>query len=475
MQHRNTFTGGMKSGIDFSLFPQDSYSYMLNGCIISKDEHGFMVTNIKGHTAIHTFAENEVPIGSVSFNGILYVITHYIDDNADEYIKFYSYKKTNGTTGWVDGMDVIPMKNGSYLLIPQATLEFTRAKLLDVFAKESYDGSVDIYICDGLHKNVIINTGLDRDGKFTLRTYSNLTIPSLFQMQKSVNLIPTVTSSIQSGGNMKPGTYYAYIRYEDDSLNPTPFIKEVGPFFIHGGHTSNNSASGLLNEDNMRVNKSILLNISNIDTSYNKVSIGIVYYYGLNNVLSRENYLLNRTYQVINGTVKVVINGDNDQQTLVVEEILKDNLRYNTSETHTQLENRYFGANWKSQDIDMGILKSLASKFIPHAIIKDYTGIGRSNDFDHVIDENESEFEYMEDEIYPFGVSFLIDGQYKTDVFPICGWYEGLEQEKQVLFVPVYSFDKLFKEFVLAQSYENVYLYSVEINEADYVPMQIEV
>lgn len=438
MQHRNTFTGGMKSGIDFSLFPQDSYSYMLNGCIISKDEHGFMVTNIKGQTAIHTFDENEVPIGSVSFNGILYIITHYIGTN--NYIKFYSYKKTNGLTGWDDGMGIIPLKIGGDLSIPQSTLGFTREKLLDVFAKESYDGSVDIYICDGLHKNVIINTGLDRDGMFTLRSYSNLTTPSLFQMQKSVNLIPNVTSSIQNGGNMKPGTYYVYIRYEDDSLNPTPFIKEVGPFFIHSGHSNNNSASGILNEDNNRVNKSILLNINNIDSSYNKISIAVVYYYGLNNVLSRENYLLNRTYQVVNGSVKVIINGDNEQQSIVVEEILKDNLRYNTSETHTQLENRYFGANWKSQDINMNVLKELAKKFIPHAFIKDYTGTGRTHDFNQVIDENTTEFEYMEDEIYPLGVSFLIDGQYKTDVFPIFGWYEGFdyngEYEHGVMYEP---------------------------------------
>ena len=473
MQHRNTFTGGMKNGVDFSMFPQDSYTYMLNGCIISKDEHGFMVTNVKGHTKIHEFGLDEFPIGSTTFNGILYIITHKIVATV-ETICFYSMQHSNGTT-WVDGIGTLWNGNtSSPLEISQSVLGFSRDKLLDVFSKESYDGSVDLYICNGLNPNIIINTGLNREGELTNRFYSNLTTPSLFFMQKTVNRVPTVNFTVRKGGNLKPGTYYAYIRYEDESLNTTPFIKEVGPIFIHSGASSNSTASGVLNEDNARIDKQILLDITDTDTNYKKVSIGIVFYFGLNDVVSRENYLIDKSYTLVNGAIKVIINGDNKTQSLLVEDLLKDNLRYDTSETHTQLDNRYFGANWKSKDIDMSVLRTLASKFIPRAIIKDYTDLDYANEFNQVCDENTKDFEYMEDEIYPLGVSFLIDGQYKTDVFPMFGWYENKAVMKAI-YEPVYDYSlAVIRPFVGVQEWVNVFEYSFDVNPANFIQMQYD-
>jgi hypothetical protein len=431
MQHINSFTGGMKRGIDYSIIPQDSYSYMLNGCTISKDKHGFMVTNIKGTTSIANFATNEVPIGSVSFNGVLYIITYKIV-SPTPLICFYSLKGSDKTQ-WIDTMALLPWPStgtNTGLQIPATTLGFTSGKLLEVLAKESYDGSVDLYICDGLSPNVVVNTGIDKDGKLTSRSYAILTDASLFLTQKNINVIPTVVGTVRNNGNMKPGTYYIYVRYEDESLNATPFIKEVGPFFIHAGNTSKNNSSGILNENNSRVSKNILLAITNADPNYRKVSIGIVYYYGLDGVLSRENYLLNKSYTLVSNAVNIVINGDNEIRSLLIEEILSDGLPLNRCETEQQIDNRFFGANWNGNDIDNEHLKEIASRIIPRGILHP------ENNFNGVCDENCKEFEYMENEIYPFGVSFLIDGQYKTPVFPICGWMEGLNKDVDYLLVP---------------------------------------
>jgi hypothetical protein len=432
MQHINIFTGGMKRGIDYSIIPQDSYSYMLNGCTISKDKHGFMVTNIKGTTSIANFSTNEVPIGSVSFNGVLYIITYKIV-SPTPLICFYSLKGADGDYGWVDTLELLPWPStgtNTGLQIPATTLGFTSDKLLEVLAKESYDGSVDLYICDGLSPNVVVNTGIDKNGIFTSRSYAILTDASLFLTQKNINVIPTVVGTVRNNGNMKPGTYYIYVRYEDESLNATPFIKEVGPFFIHAGNTSKNNSSGILNEDNARVSKNILLAITNADPNYRKVSIGIVYYYGLDDVLSRENYLLNKSYTLVGNAVNIVINGDNEIRSLLIEEILSDGLPLNRCETEQQIDNRFFGANWNGNDIDNEHLKEIASRIIPRGVLHE------DNNFDGVCDENCKEFEYMENEIYPFGVSFLIDGQYKTPVFPICGWMEGLNKDVDYLLVP---------------------------------------
>ena len=62
MEHQNELTGGMKGGIDYTLMPQDSYLYCLNGYHVSKDEHGVIMTNIKGTVPVAQFA-----VGRISY------------------------------------------------------------------------------------------------------------------------------------------------------------------------------------------------------------------------------------------------------------------------------------------------------------------------------------------------------------------------------------------------------------------------
>lgn len=434
MQHINSFNKGMVRGIDYTISPQASYLYMLNGCLISRDDKGFVVTAIKGTQQIALFDALEVPIGSTVFNGIVYIITHRIvqqepPKEPKEYICVYSYKGSNGS-GWVDTTEIIPNGPDGELVIPQELLGYGRDKLLEVFAKEGYNGSVDLYICDGLSPNAVINTGIDRDGYLTDRLYTEFVDKVQFLLHKSIVKAPEVKTSIGNTGNLKPGTYFFYIRYEDDTLNATPFIKEVGPITIHAGSTESNNAVGVANMDDAKVSKNILFNIVDADPLYRFVSVGVVYYYGIDGILSRENFLIDKSYPLLDGTAHIVFDGDNGLRSLTVEEIVSDNIQYNISETHLQHEDRYLGANWKGGDIDYTYLKKMARRIIPRAVLHS------ENNFNKVHDENVSENEYMENEIYPFGVSFLIDGRYKTPVFPVGGWEEGATAPQPVIMVP---------------------------------------
>ena len=417
MQHINTFSKGMVGGIDYSIVPQTSYVYMMNGCIVSRDDKGYVITGIKGTEDKFTLAANEVPIGSVVFNSVLYVITHKIVESVGS-ICFYSYPGSNGTT-WQTNELLTLIPNGTGLKILESVIGYSREKLLQVFAKGSYDGSVDIYICDGLNPNIVVNTGLDKNGKKTQRQYVSYNDASVFLLQKTLKELPIASGSIQRVGSMKPGTYYVYLRYEDESLNVTPFITELGPYYIHPGSKDKNTALGVANENEARISKKIVIDVATADANYKSLSVAVVYYYGENGVLSRDNYLVDKSYPLINGTAKIVIDGTEAQQVLTVEEILSDNLPYNTSESHLQIENRYYGANWKANNYDMKKLSDFAKLVVPHAVVK---GV---DNFNNVHDETNIENEYKEEEMYPFGIAFLIDGSFKTPVFPIMGWSEG--------------------------------------------------
>ena len=465
MQHINTFNKGMTRGIDYTIIPQSSYLYMLNGCLISRDDKGFVVTSIKGTTKIAEFDTNEVPIGSIVFNGIVYIITHRIV-GSEAFINVWSYKGSDGTT-WVSDIRIIPNGPGSpsKLSIPAELLGFSRDKLLEVIAKESHDGSVDLYLCDGLSPNAVINTGLDRNGKSTDRQYTEFTSKVQFAFHKSITKAPEISTSIGSVGNMKPGTYFFYVRYEDEILNATPFIKEVGPITIHAGSTESNNAVGVANTGDIRVSKNITLNVTDADPLYKRVSVAVVYYFGVDGILSRENFLINKSYVLVDDAANIVFDGDNDIRSILVEEIIADNIQYNVSESQIQLNNRYYGANWKGGEIDYNYLKEMARRIMPRAVIHP------DNNFDKVHDQNTSENEYMENEIYPFGVSFLIDGRYKTPVFPVCGWQEGNVKTNviKVPDIPSMSINDVEESDIYASSFSVVFEtgYSTDIEVLD--------
>lgn len=451
MQHINTFGQGIKRGMDYTILPQSSYTYLLNGTLVSRDEKGFVITGVKGTIIRASFSDLETPIGSVEFNGVLYIITEKIVDS-DSFICVYSLKGSDGT-GWVNNMLIVPNGPDNKLEIPSELLGFSRDRLLQVFAKESYDGSVDLYICDGLNPNAVINTGLDRDGKKTDNQYKEFTHSEQFSFFKSIVKVPEVDASVESIGNLKPGTYYFYLRYEDTSLNATPFIKEIGPINIYAGE---DIVVGVENENEERVSKKIVLSIYDTDPIYNKVSIAVVYYFGSDGILSRENFMIDKSISIDKTVNYFTFTGDEPLRNITTEEIIADNIPYNTSETHLQLHNRYYGANWKRGNIDYDKLKEFARRVIPRAVLH------KDNNFDKYHDINNSENEYMEKEIYPFGISFLIDGSFKTPVFPVCGWREGDVKCYDHLNVPDSEPFSYGSYNVMAYSFDVVY----EINDS---------
>lgn len=435
MQHINAFSGGMKGGIDYTLFPQDSYTMMLNGTLVSKDEHGLTITNAKGTTYRGEFRENEYPIGSCFFDNVLYIVAH-LTEGDEKYITLYS-KAFGGQAGYTEeDMSVVyNMKDGDNYVGFKASASlfgYDTSKLLEVVAKESYDGTVDLYLCDGLNPNAIINTGVDKEGiQVKERYYPYNITENVFSQQSNISAVPRASYEIEGHGNMKPGTYYLYLRYEDRSLNTTPFIKEIGPIFIHAGESTGTppNVSGAINDGDVRVSKRIVLKISNTDPNYKYISVGVVYYYGQDGILSRDNYLIDKSISLTGNNNTLIIDGNNAIRALTLEELFDDNISQDRSKAQVQLDGRWFGANWKGNDLDYAHLKETARRIIPHSILN------IKNNFDAQVDETDSETEYMENEIYPFGVSFLIDGRYKTPVFPICGW-NTTDDDIIVLHVP---------------------------------------
>ena len=220
----NGFSHGMKSGIDASIFPDNSWRMMRNGHIISKDDHGFVVSNVKVPGDVFQLPEDYVPIGSCEFNDALYLVL---------------YNGTNIQVGSYSLLDDIwayrPLGNlhtdtglGAFT-IPASIVGYDGTKLLDVLIRDGYNGGVSIYICDGLNANIVINTAT----QYINTTASPLT-PSALRMFNTMDSMPSFDGEVINGGQLKPGSYFVSVRLVTNDYNNTIFFDQQGPFVIAG-------------------------------------------------------------------------------------------------------------------------------------------------------------------------------------------------------------------------------------------------
>ena len=185
MQHINSFNAGMKRGIDNSLFPQDSYLNLRNGTLL-KTERGLVVSNIRTDKDAITLGSTEYPIASCSFKNIHYILTYTKPVSPSVYGTLKLYFSSGGSI--VPLLNMISGGSAAQFSFSEEILGFNSSKLVEMIAKESYDGSTDLYLCNGIVPNIIINSG--HNGiEYTSRKYNSTDGRSVFLQQKSISKI----------------------------------------------------------------------------------------------------------------------------------------------------------------------------------------------------------------------------------------------------------------------------------------------
>jgi hypothetical protein len=106
-----------------------------------------------------------------------------------------------------------------------------------MFAREDYDNTINLYICDGNTSNKVINTGLTINGYIDRFTKEDGMPHNVNQIVIS-KLHPVIKRhSIEPGGILPVGNYFVYIRYVTDAYDSTHFITEYGPLQLSLGDT----------------------------------------------------------------------------------------------------------------------------------------------------------------------------------------------------------------------------------------------
>ena len=411
--------------------------------ILNRDGQGMICTLMPGNsvaegdeTPAYQVTDNFIVIGACAYNGVIYLASVNASTGEGE---LGSFPGMNYQTGAYEDK-YFPLSNlmaGTATLItnPNGRIPFRTTKLnfsvgsqIEMFAAPSYDMSVDLFMCDFIQPNLVINSGFTSGQAYNVRTYNDNSFPYGVRMIQHTDKYPTASiQSLTDNGNNMPGNYYLFFRYVTDSMDRTAFLTELGPISVHIGTIAQN-IEGVVDELSEATNKAINLQITDLDPNYKYIEIGVWRYHGPHiSAAVREEYCIYKYYNITGSTMNITITGNEEHTALTVAEVMNTNTIPPICKSHTTAGNRYLGANWKDISINKEALRIFAGKIYASPIyndlldmkVADYeSGISSIPQYKdiHNIHKYRSN---MRGEIYPYGVVFVYTTGRESDVFPI--------------------------------------------------------
>jgi len=253
------------------------------------------------------------------------------------------------------------------VLIDTACLNFDSSKPIDCLFKLHNGCDYYIYFTDNLNKYKSINLN-------NLSQYKPDGVNwdcGLMNMSPDFNIPDIYFTKILKGGLLKVGAYQFTLRYLDDNSNPTNWCFVTNPIYITQPPENTTDLlmnnGGYLNVANLDgffyTNKSIELQIENLDTRYKYYQLGIL---ESTNGLSTINgaYITNNiTIESSSDTfVLSEINPLRGINSTDPSEITVPNLFVNIVAAHTQVENKLIIANHTEQVKDWSDFQKAANE-----------------------------------------------------------------------------------------------------------------
>jgi len=449
MKTLNTFTDKIISDLDNSVIKSNQWVFPTVGLrVFNKNGKGLIASVVPGNELFFEVTEGYIIVGACEYGGILYLACHNQTTGKGELGSYpspvYPMSSIDGAFQKQYGSLTNFIENSVIRYFRTTRFNFSLDYPVDMITKLSYDGSVDLYLCDFNNPNRVINTGFNQQGQIlTERLYMDS------NFNGSLNLIPTceteiITNSalVNTGGYLRPGNIFIYVRYLTQDYAKTSFIKEIGPFSIsYGDHANNHmglAERDWINDIKNETDKKIDIVLDRLDSNYKYLQIGVVRYTALqeNGAYQKDVYLIDQYYPITGSYMNLTIYGNESQQLLTFDDIIKPTLEYNISKSHTQVQSRYLPARMKKSilDYDRDFLIEFASKIEIGEFQIDMPGLttfpayGRNTiETDHSLyqyDKADNIYRYLgyfKDQIYPFAIVFkFINGTY-SEAFPCKG------------------------------------------------------
>lgn len=316
---------------------------------------------------------------------------------------------------------------------------------VNIECQPSYDGTVNLIINDDKNPPRIINTRFTKieDGRYRIinrnqkqqtNLYKRGKIDQQTRLFRNINNIPRFKLvTVSEFGQLKGGNYTFYAKFADNDYNKTDIVAESGQISIfHGDYNKISSISGTLQDE--RTDKSIILTLANVDTSFSAVYLYYTREFSdTNGFRMSETVSLLKPYQIKEGFVDITITGFEEEQLVDSSEL---NIKYNyvnNVKTQAQVQNMLFFGNVETDVVNNKDLQNI-SYFIDVSLKQKDHSIGWINEnYKGKEGDNLTQVEYYNpqniyynvgywpDEIYRLGVVYIMNDDSLSPVFNLRG------------------------------------------------------
>lgn len=345
---------------------------------------------------------------------------------------------------------------GSLLDLDTEKLQFDLNHPVDIVTQPSYDGSVNLILNDGIHTPKLINSRfssigngqyqiVDRQGDNDTNIYDKESFDTDVSLYKKATTIAKIKFiGVATGGNLKVGNYHFYFKLADSDGNETDFIGESGVVTCYIGNLNEpTSIQGGIRDQNSF--KAVHFELTNLDSSYDHI---VVYYTrstsdNLSNKATTAFKVL-KDFPVYNSRCIVRINGYEDTLGVSINDI---NTQYNIIEsayTQDAAQNMLFMGNVNKPQIPYKELADLSLRIYPTVVQDDDIGFVDQNYKDssgkyeyYNVNNIYYKLGYWDDEIYRFGIVYIMKDFTLSPVFNIRGY--NMYQSTITSVEPVYK------------------------------------
>ena len=318
---------------------------------------------------------------------------------------------------------------------------------IDMSIEESYDGSANIIINDKQNPLKLINSRFyltdynnykigDRKGNIDTNIYTKENFISETNLIKTVNnLVKVDFNGLSEGGKMPIGNYTFYFKLADSDGNESDFIAESGRIVTHIGNINNPKTirGGQFNENS---GKTINITLKNLDLAY--TYINVYYVRSTSEGISQINtvHKITNNFKIKGLNTQINITGYESHEEISLVEINTRYANFDSVKSITNCQNISFAGNVvKNYDLYRR-LENLSLYITPEIAFKESIGdldenykdkYDREDGFEYYNSKNiYYKLGYWDDEIYRFGIIYVMNDYTLSPVFNIRGTKELL-------------------------------------------------
>ena len=450
MQHITTALKGITSDIDNVYVSSDNWVFPTHGIrVFNRSGQGYIITSQKGTEKEFSVNDGYVIIAAEEHKGIIYLIS--VKDDITQIGTYPSPKSWYDNNGdqvpinSVEGFSDVYGTLRNYSTRPDNTMEtklfgYTRSSNVKLIIDDSFDESVNLYICDGVGEDKVVNSGFIYTGELNAFPYSEQDFKGKMN-HVLYSIKPPITDKIEvvQGGVLKPGQYHFYYAYKTLTFDATEYI--TGTYGVHVGEGSTlTDSAGVTNVnatgDQRHTDKKILIHLTGLDTSYSYISIGILRMYeSETNQLLTEEFAIAKDFPIVNGEAEIDYSGREDVSIFDTGELYLRYLQERISVDQTFFNARMWKTHLKRDEFDREVFVDLALMTNCKTVLGEklplyqYRYIASGDQARQLYYQNANNISnklgYFGGEVYPFTIVFMMDDGTTTAGYPIMGNDEG--------------------------------------------------